>query len=88
MSSMPTSRFREGFAFLGFVLTSRPVTMRPKAVEKFKTKIQELTPRNHNLDQQVVKRVNAVVRGTRQHLARLGFVFWSDGWDSPAVATC
>jgi len=124
------TKFREGVAFLGFVLTSRTVTMRPKAVEKFKAKIQELTPRHHNLDQQVVTKVNAVVRGTvnyfaasfsnirglfrtldrwlrmrircmkfkrkqntdnwrlqRKHLARLGFVFLSDGWDSPAVAT-
>lgn len=124
------TRFREGFAFLGFVLTSRTVTMRPKAVEKFKAKIQELTPRHHNLDQKVVQTVNAVVRGTanyfapsfsnvrglfrtldrwirmrlrcmkfkrkqntdnwrfqRKHLARMGFVFLSDGWESPAVAT-
>jgi group II intron reverse transcriptase/maturase len=125
------TKFREGFGFLGFVLTSRTVTMRPKAVEKFKAKIQELTPRHHNLDAQVVKQVNAVVRGTvnyfaasfsnirglfrtldrwlrmrircmkfkrkqstdnwrlqRQHLARMGFVFLCDGWDSPAVVTC
>jgi RNA-directed DNA polymerase len=124
------TKFREGFAFLGFVLTSRTVTMRPKAVEKFKTKIRELTPRHHNLDQQVVAKVNAVVRGTknyfaasfstirglfrtldrwvrmrircmkykrkqttdnwrlqRKHLARMGFVFLCDGWDSPAVVS-
>src|SRR5271166_4715967 len=124
------TKFREGFAFLGFALTSRTVAMRPKAVEKFKAKIRELTPRHHNLDQQVVKQVNAVVRGTvnyfaasfsnirglfrtldrwlrmrircmkfkrkqstdnwrlqRKHLARMGFVFLSDGWDSPVVAT-
>ena len=37
------TRFREGFAFLGFDITARTVTMRPKAVEKFKTKIRELT---------------------------------------------
>jgi RNA-directed DNA polymerase len=118
------TKFREGFAFLGFVLTSRTVTMRPKAVEKFKAKIRDLTPRHHNLDQQIVRQVNAVVRGTvhyfaapsahvrslfrtldrwlrmrircmkfkrkqhtdnwrlqRKHLARLGFVFLSAGWD-------
>lgn len=118
------TKFREGFAFLGFVLSSRTVTMRPKSVEKFKTKIQELTPRHHNLDHEVVMKVNAVVRGTanyfatsfskvrdrfrtldrwirmrlrcmkykrkqttdnwrlqRKHLARMGCVFLSDGWD-------
>jgi len=63
------TRFRESFAFLGFVLSSWTVTMRPKAVEKFKTKIRELTPRHHNLDQEVVKKVNAVVRGTANYFA-------------------
>jgi len=63
------TKFRAGFAFLGFVLTSRTVTMRPKAVEKFKAKIQELTPRHHNLDQGVVTKVNAVVRGTVNYFA-------------------
>lgn len=61
------TQFREGFAFLGFVLSSWSVTMRPKSVEKFKDKIRELTPRHHNLDAEVVKRVNAVVRGTANY---------------------
>jgi len=63
------TRFREGFAFLGFDIKARTVTMRPKAVEKFKTKIRELTPRSHNLDQKVVEKVNAVVRGTANYFA-------------------
>jgi RNA-directed DNA polymerase len=63
------TQFREGFAFLGFVLKAQTVTMRPKAVEKFKTKIRELTPRHHNLDQQVIAKVNAVVRGTANYFA-------------------
>jgi RNA-directed DNA polymerase len=57
---------REGFAFLGFVISFR-VTMRPKAVEKYKAKIRELTCRSHNLDQAVVKKVNAVMRGTAKY---------------------
>lgn len=61
------TKFREGFAFLGFVLSSWTVTMRPKSVEKFKDKIRELTPRSHNLDAQVVKKVNAVIRGTANY---------------------
>ena len=63
------TKFREGFAFLGFVITARTVTMRPKSVEKFKTKIRELTPRHHNLDQEVIAKVNAVVRGTANYFA-------------------
>jgi RNA-directed DNA polymerase len=63
------TRFREGFAFLGFVVSSWSVTMRPKSVEKFKAKIRELTPRHHNLDQGVVRKVNAVVRGTANYFA-------------------
>jgi group II intron reverse transcriptase/maturase len=63
------TRFREGFAFLGFVLSSWSVTMRPKSVEKFKTKIRELTVRCHNLDHAVVTKVNQVVRGTANYFA-------------------
>jgi RNA-directed DNA polymerase len=63
------TQFREGFAFLGFVLKAQTVTMRPKAVEKFKNKIRELTPRHHNLDPQVIAKVNAVVRGTANYFA-------------------
>ena len=57
--------------------------MRPKSVEKFKTKIRELTPRHHNLDAEVIQKINQVIRGTanyfatafshcRQPLSRLG----------------
>ena len=61
--------FREGFTFLGFAITSWSVAMRPKSVEKFKTKIRELTVRHHNLDHEVVKKVNQVVRGTANYFA-------------------
>lgn len=61
--------FRVGFAFLGFDISSWSVTMRAKSVEKFKTKIRERTPRHHNLDREVVRKVNAVVRGTANYFA-------------------
>jgi RNA-directed DNA polymerase len=61
--------FREGFAFLGFAMSSWSVKMRPKSVEKFKTKIRDITQRHHNLDREVVKRVNRVVRGTANYFA-------------------
>jgi RNA-directed DNA polymerase len=63
------TQFRDGFAFLGFAIAARAVTMRPKSVEKFKTKIRELTPRHHNLDREVVRQVNAVIRGTANYFA-------------------
>ena len=61
--------FRDGFAFLGFTISSWSVSMRPKSVEKFKTKIRELTARHLNLDQEVVTKVNQVVRGTANYFA-------------------
>lgn len=64
-----TTQFRDGFAFLGFVISSWSVTMRPKAVEKFKTKVRELTPRRHNLDATVLRKLNAVIRGTANYFA-------------------
>jgi group II intron reverse transcriptase/maturase len=61
------TRFRQGFAFLGFQVTSYGVKMRAKSVEKFKTRIRELTVRNHNLDAQKVEKLNAVVRGVARY---------------------
>ena len=61
--------FREGFSFLGFAISSWSVVMRPKSVEKFQTKIRELTVRHHNLDHEVVTKVNRVVRGTANYFA-------------------
>jgi RNA-directed DNA polymerase len=63
------SKFREGFAFLGFAISSWSVGMRPKSVEKFKTKIRELTPRHHNLEQTVILKLNRVIRGTANYFA-------------------
>jgi RNA-directed DNA polymerase len=63
------TQFREGFAFLGFAISSWAVIMRPKAVEKFKTKIRELTPRHHNLDAEVLGKLNRVIRGTANYFA-------------------
>ena len=63
------TKFREGFAFLGFDITSWHVTIRTKSVEKFKNTIRELTPRHRNLDQQVIVRLNAVIRGTANFFA-------------------
>jgi RNA-directed DNA polymerase len=64
-----TTQFREGFAFLGFDISSWSIAMRPKSVEKFKTKIRELTPRHHNLDARVIEKLNRVIRGTANYFA-------------------
>lgn len=64
-----TTKFREGFAFLGFAISSWSVSMRTKSVEKFKTKIRDLTPRHHNLDQEVITKLNRVIRGTANYFA-------------------
>jgi group II intron reverse transcriptase/maturase len=61
--------FRQGFAFLGFDVTSHSATMRAKSVEKFKTRIRELTIRSHNLDARRVEKLNAVIRGTARYFA-------------------
>jgi group II intron reverse transcriptase/maturase len=61
--------FREGFTFLGFDVSSHSVVMRAKSVEKFKTRVRELTRRHHNLDASVVRKLNAVVRGVARYFA-------------------
>ena len=64
-----TTKFRDGFAFLGFNISAWSVAMRPKSVEKFKAKVRELTPRHHNLDQEVITKLNRVIRGTANYFA-------------------
>jgi RNA-directed DNA polymerase len=61
--------FQEGYTFLGFDISACSVTMRAKSVEKFKTTIRELTPRHCNLDREVIRKVNAVVRGVANYFA-------------------
>lgn len=58
------SHFSEGFDFLGFTIKSRSVQMRAKSKEKFKDAIRNITIRSHNLDQEVIKKLNRVIRGT------------------------
>lgn len=59
--------FRQGFAFLGFQVTSYSAKMRDKAAEKFKTRMRELTVRHHNLDARRIEEINAVVRGVARY---------------------
>jgi group II intron reverse transcriptase/maturase len=61
--------YGKGYEFLGFFLSSCSRRMRPKSLEKFKTKIRELTRRHRNLDAKVVDKLNQVIRGTARYFA-------------------
>ncbi len=61
--------YGKGYEFLGFRLSSKSRTMRSKSQEKFMTKIRELTRRSHNLDAEVIKKLNQVIRGTANYFA-------------------
>jgi len=43
--------------------------MRTKSLEKFKTKVREITRRHHNLDARVIAKLNQVIRGTANYFA-------------------
>lgn len=58
------SSFGKGFNFLGFYLSAFTIRMGDKAEGRFKHKVRDITQRSHNLDQQVVTKLNQVIRGT------------------------
>lgn len=58
------SHFSKGFDFLGFSIKDSSIQMRTKSREKFKNRIRDITIRTHNLDNEVIKRLNRVIRGT------------------------
>jgi len=57
------TNFVEGFDFLGFHLTRRRASIRPKSIEKLKDKVRLLTVRCHNLDQNAIRKLNRVLLG-------------------------
>jgi RNA-directed DNA polymerase len=61
--------YGKGYAFLGFVLSVRSRNVRPKSVQKFKDKVREITRRKHNLDNEVILKLNRVIRGTAHYFA-------------------
>ncbi len=61
--------YGKGYDFLGFHLSSKSRTMRTKSLEKFKTKIREITRRCNNLDARVIEKLNQVIRGTANYFA-------------------
>jgi group II intron reverse transcriptase/maturase len=58
------SHFSKGFDFLGFSIKSNSIKMRAKSREKFENSIREITTRSHNLDKEVIEKLNRVIRGT------------------------
>jgi RNA-directed DNA polymerase len=58
-----------GYEFLGFRLSSRSCRMREKSMQKFQDKVRELTVRKHNLDDEVIVKLNRVIRGTANYFA-------------------
>jgi retron-type reverse transcriptase len=63
------TRLYHGFQFLGFYISDRTTRMRSKSEEKFKMKIRTLTIRSHNLDAEVILKLNRVIRGTVNYFA-------------------
>lgn len=61
--------YGKGYEFLGFFLSSRSRRMRDKSVRKFKDKVREITVRHHNLDKDVVEKLNRVIRGSANYFA-------------------
>jgi group II intron reverse transcriptase/maturase len=61
--------YGKGYEFLGFRLSNQSRTMRSKSLEKFKTKVREITRRCHNLDANVIEKLNRVIRGTANYFA-------------------
>ena len=61
--------YGKGYDFLGFRLSKKTRTMRAKSLEKFKTKIREITRRSHNLDSSVIVKLNQVIRGVANFFA-------------------
>jgi len=57
------TRFKEGFDFLGFNISSRRVSIRKKSMESIKDRIREKTIRSRNFGKEVIADLNRVIRG-------------------------
>lgn len=56
--------YSEGFNFLGFSIKNCSVKMRDKSKEKFKNAIRDITTRSYNLNDEIIEKLNRVIRGT------------------------
>ena len=62
--------FKEGFDFLGFHLTPQTSTMRLPSKEKFKQSVKKITTRHRNLDKNVIKQLNDLIRGNANYFGK------------------
>lgn len=65
--------YGQGYSFLGFVLSSRSRRMREKSKQKFQDKVRAITVRAHNLDAEVIVKLNQVIGGTARYFATRWF---------------
>lgn len=65
--------YGKGYAFLGFVISSRSRRMRDKSKRKFEDRVRDITRRSHNLDKTVIEKLNRVIRGTANYFATRWF---------------
>ena len=50
--------------------TARPSSLGKTDLEKFKEKVRQITTRSHNLDAEMVEKLNRVIRGTANYFTR------------------
>jgi RNA-directed DNA polymerase len=62
--------FKAGFNFLGFRIGAWTIRMRNKSIEKFQDQVRKITTRSHNLDADMIEKLNRVIRGTANYFAR------------------
>ena len=61
------STYGQGYAFLGFELSTRSRKMREKSLKRFKDKVREMTIRKQNFGTKVIEELNRVIRGTANY---------------------
>ena len=65
--------YGKGHEFLGFKLSSRSRRIRKKSVQKFKDRIRQITVRKYNLDAELIRKLNQVIRGTANYFGKPDF---------------
>jgi group II intron reverse transcriptase/maturase len=63
------ANFVEGFDFLGFHLSRRRISIRPKSIEKLKQRIRLLLTRSHNFTLEVIGLLNRILIGFARYFA-------------------
>ena len=62
--------FVNGFDFLGFHFSRTHITVRAKSMKKLQEKIKMLTIRSHNFDDDMIHKINTVLRGVANYYAQ------------------